>query len=242
MCIRDRVTFILDEKEEYRWVTAVNPSLNLMLGYIWPASDYPWLNLWLRLDNNAPFARGLEFGSTGLHKTWPELLGMEQIFGRKLYEEIGVNDTIVKTYFAFMSKIPSDYKGVESVTMDGEKIRVEEYDMELERVIELAIRDTLTGIEPTVHEENEALILGQNYPNPVHQETSISYTLSHEGRVTLELFNATGQLVQTLVNGFRVAGDHIVSLHASGLPAGIYSYRLRAGNSQSQKKMILSNN
>jgi len=60
--------------------------------------------------------------------------------------------------------------------------------------------------------------------------------------VTLELFNATGQLVQTLVNGFRVAGDHIVSLHASGLPAGIYSYRLRAGNSQSQKKMILSNN
>jgi hypothetical protein len=28
------VTFILDEKEEYGWVTAVNPSLNLMVGYL----------------------------------------------------------------------------------------------------------------------------------------------------------------------------------------------------------------
>jgi hypothetical protein len=105
------VTFILDEKEEYRWVTAVNPSLNLMLGYIWPASDYPWLNLWLRLKDKAPFARGLEFGSTGLHKTWPEVMEMEQIFGKKLYEEIGADDTIVKSYYTLYVLDPLRLQG-----------------------------------------------------------------------------------------------------------------------------------
>jgi len=233
------VTFILDEKEEYRWVTAVNPTLNLMLGYIWPASDYPWLNLWLRLRNNSPFARGLEFGSTGLHQAWPELLEMEEIFGKKLYEEIGVNDTIIKTYYTFMSQIPSDYEGVESVTLEEEKILVEAYGKDPGKTIELAIRDTLTGMEPIVYDETEAIILGQNYPNPFYQETTIVYNLDFEGRVILEVFNATGQLVQTLVDGFQGAGDHRVSFHTSGLPEGMYSYRIRAGNNQSQNKMIL---
>ena len=36
------------------------------------------------------------------------------------------------------------------------------------------------------------------------------------------------------------SGDYRVSFNASGLPAGIYSYRLMAGSHQLQKKMILS--
>jgi len=124
------VSFILDEKEEYRWVTAVNPSLNLMVGYIWPTSDYPWLNLWSEIKSSVPFARGLEFGSTGLHQPWPELLEMDTIFGKKLYEEIDVDTTVLKSYYTFLSEIPSDYKGVESVTVAGGKITVEEYGLD----------------------------------------------------------------------------------------------------------------
>ena len=115
------VSFILDDKEEYRWVTAVNPSLNLMVGYIWPTSDYPWLNLWSEIKSSVPFARGLEFGSTGLHQPWPELLEIDTIFGKKLYENVGVDDTIKKSYYAFLAEVPSDYKGVASVTIDGGK-------------------------------------------------------------------------------------------------------------------------
>jgi hypothetical protein len=66
-----------------------------------------------------------------------------------------------------MSLIPSDYKGVESVSIEGEKILVEEYDLDPLRTIELAIRDTLTGIESRRQAETDALILGQNYPNPL---------------------------------------------------------------------------
>ena len=144
------VSFILDEEEEYSWVTAVNPSLNLMVGYIWPTSDYPWLNLWLRLQSNAPFARGLEFGSTGLHQPWPELLEMDTIFGKKLYEEVDVDETILKSYYTFLSEIPSDYKGVESVTIVGDTIKVEEYGLDQERSMVFDIGGILAAEEAVI--------------------------------------------------------------------------------------------
>lgn len=131
------VTFILDESGNYGWVTAVNPSLNLMVGYIWPVADYPWLNLWLNLNNHEPFARGLEFGTTGLHQPWPEVLATDTILGKKLYEEIDVDEEIIKSYYAFLSEVPSDYRGVGSVTIDGDMIMVDEYGLDPDRRIAL---------------------------------------------------------------------------------------------------------
>ncbi len=232
------VSFILDEKEEFRWVTAVNPSLNLMVGYIWPTSDYPWLNLWLNLKSNAPFARGLEFGSTGLHQTWPELLEMDTIFGKKLYEEVNVDTTILKSYYTFLSEIPSDYKGVESVTIVGDTIIVEEYGMDPERSIELDISGFLTGIEDTWTTQSEGFALSQNFPNPFSSETIIEYSLPIEGKVHLEVFNASGQSVQILVDEFQRAGKYKVTFNTSGLSSGMYFYHIIAGNKRQQKKMI----
>ncbi len=233
------VSFILDEKEEYRWVTAVNPSLNLMVGYVWPSSDYPWLNLWYNLKNNAPFARGLEFGSTGLHKTWPELLQMDTIFGKKLYEELDVEETVVKSYYAFLTEIPSDYKGVASVSVVGDTIQVDEYGLDPERRLMLNIQDNTTGFESTANIQPGGFVLSQNAPNPFTHETGIEYSLAGEGQVRLKVYNATGQCVQTLVNEFQAAGDYKVTFSSCGLPCGIYFYQLKAGYHQLQKKMIL---
>ncbi len=232
------VSFILDEKEEFRWVTAVNPSLNLMVGYIWPTSDYPWLNLWLNLKSNAPFARGLEFGSTGLHQTWPEVLEMDTIFGKNLYEKLNVGDSIKKSYYAFLSEIPSDYKGVESVTIVGDTIKVEEYGMDPERSIELDISGFLTGIEDTWTTQSEGFVLSQNFPNPFSSETIIEYSLPIEGKVHLEVFNASGQSVQILVDEFQRAGKYKVTFNTSGLSSGMYFYHIIAGNKRQKKKMI----
>jgi len=83
------------------------------------------------------------------------------------------------------------------------------------------------------------LALGQNYPNPFNPETSISFDLVEDGVVSLEVFNAVGQRVATLVNGSMNAGRHNVTFHADGLPSGLYFYRLTAGATTLQKKMLL---
>ena len=235
------VTFSLDSNQEYGWVTAVNPSLHLLVGYTWTVADYPWLNLWLNLQNDKPFARGLEFGTTGLHRTWPEVLAMDTIFGKKLYEEIGVHDIIVKSYYAFLSEIPPDYKGVQSVSMAGDKIRVEEYGLDQSRTITLDINGILTDIDPRDPLPSRQFVLSQNHPNPFQTETVIAYRLPREGHVHLEIFSALGQSIRILVDEHQEPGEHRVAFNASGLPDGLYFCRITSGMIHQQRKMILLN-
>jgi len=86
--------------------------------------------------------------------------------------------------------------------------------------------------------------LEQNYPNPFNPSTSIQYAISSTQFVTLKIFNALGQEVETLVNEYQEAGVHSTSFIANssadgGLPSGVYLYKLSAGEYNEVKKMLL---
>jgi hypothetical protein len=69
--------------------------------------------------------------------------------------------------------------------------------------------------------------LEQNYPNPFNPTTTIGYALHERSHVTIDLFNALGQHVATLVEGEKEAGRHEVQFNASHLASGTYLYQLR---------------
>ncbi len=105
----------------------------------------------------------------------------------------------------------------------------------------------ITGVE-----ETDALptkfSLSQNYPNPFNPTTKINYTIpnyvekNHDfslQHVTLEIFDALGRKIATLVNARQPAGNYSVQFNASKLTSGIYFYTLRAGAFTATKKMIL---
>ena len=81
--------------------------------------------------------------------------------------------------------------------------------------------------------------LSQNYPNPFNPTTAFSYQLSAFSSVTIKVFDVLGREVATLVNQNSPAGRYTVRWDASGMPSGVYVYRLEAGNQVSAKKMIL---
>lgn len=114
------VSFTIDE--EYGWVTACNAEKGLMIGYLWKASEYPWFSAWRHTEKGKPFARGLEFGTTGLHQPYPILVAKGRIFGRSLYEYLDANETASKSFACFLFPIPKDYKGVARLTYDGKEI------------------------------------------------------------------------------------------------------------------------
>jgi hypothetical protein len=81
--------------------------------------------------------------------------------------------------------------------------------------------------------------LVQNYPNPFNPSTTIQFALPQSTFVTLKVFNALGQEVSTLVNGFTESGFHSINFDASNLNSGIYFYKLDAGQYSDVRKMTL---
>jgi hypothetical protein len=79
----------------------------------------------------------------------------------------------------------------------------------------------------------------QNFPNPFNNSTVISYSILQEGLATLKVYNLLGEEVAEIVNDTKQTGNYEVSFDATGLPSGIYFYRLRAGDFIKTKKMIL---
>ena len=131
------VSFVVEDARG--WVTASNPAKGLLLGYTWLTAEYPWLNIWRHVQDGHPLARGLEFGTTGLHQPFPVLAKKGTIFGRPLFAYLDAGETQGRGYTAFLAEIPKDYKGVERLTFEAKgkdvKITLRERDSRPDRDI-----------------------------------------------------------------------------------------------------------
>ncbi|MCI0695593.1 cohesin domain-containing protein [candidate division KSB1 bacterium] len=79
----------------------------------------------------------------------------------------------------------------------------------------------------------------QNYPNPFNPTTTIKYGVPRQSRVKVELFNTLGISVAVLVNENHQPGYYTVKLERTGLPSGMYFYKLTAPGWVETKKMLL---
>lgn len=118
------VSFVIDEP--WGWVTAVTPAPGLMLGYLWKTSEYPWLSIWRHVVDGKPFARGLEFGTTGLHQPYPILAEKGRIFDRRLFSYLDAGESHTRTFAAFLARTPAGSQGIRQIALEGAKIVVTE--------------------------------------------------------------------------------------------------------------------
>jgi flagellar hook assembly protein FlgD len=97
--------------------------------------------------------------------------------------------------------------------------------------------------------------LGNNYPNPFNPSTTITYTVGNAfmrsasaestgEAVRISVYNIKGQLVKTLVNEYKEAGQHKVvwngeSEQGKKMSSGIYFYRMETKRGNITKKMLL---
>jgi hypothetical protein len=84
-----------------------------------------------------------------------------------------------------------------------------------------------------------SLVLEQNYPNPFNPITTISYQLSADSNVELNIYDLNGCFITDLINEHQDAGDHEIHFNGSGLSSGVYICRLQAGNVVRSMKMLL---
>ena len=81
--------------------------------------------------------------------------------------------------------------------------------------------------------------LFQNYPNPFNPSTKIKFVIPKSSFVNLKVYDVLGREIVTLVNEEKSAGEYEIEFDATGLPSGVYIYKLQAGSYTSFKKMIL---
>ncbi len=90
----------------------------------------------------------------------------------------------------------------------------------------------------------EQFVLYPNYPNPFNPVTTIRYDLSKESYVELTIYDMLGNVVNNLVNANQSSGYKSIqwdAINNQGEPvsAGVYLYKIQAGDFVDTKKMIL---
>lgn len=97
----------------------------------------------------------------------------------------------------------------------------------------------MNDLEPT------EFYLGQNYPNPFSEITTIKFCVAYKTKVKLEVFDSEGKMIKELLNKVKEAGTYGVeyqsAVHNQQSADEIYFYQLEAGDFLSRKKMIIQN-
>lgn len=68
------------------------------------------------------------------------------------------------------------------------------------------------------------------YPNPFNPISTIRFSLTETGYISLKIFNLMGQPVAELLNSVLPAGLHEVEFQGENLASGKYFIRLQAGD------------
>lgn len=99
--------------------------------------------------------------------------------------------------------------------------------------------DSITSVENPKDVSTKSTI--SNFPNPVNNTTTFTYRLDAPGKVTLKIYDITGQEVITLVDDYQGIGEQKIDWDVKGsngliTPSGTYLYELNvvtSGNAQS---------
>ena len=129
---------------------------------------------------------------------------------------------------------------LETATVPPQSLmRIRNNGVAIARGIYLSLKNQLTGIQTVTTEIPGGFSLSQNYPNPFNPVTNFEFQIADFGSVKLEIFDALGRKIETLVDSRLKPGTYRVDWSAAKYPTGIYFYELRTKSFTKTKKMVL---
>lgn len=85
--------------------------------------------------------------------------------------------------------------------------------------------------------------LGRNFPNPMRDRSTISFTVAENGPVRLAIHDATGRTITTLINEEMAPGEYEahfdMNMLAEPLPSGVYYCRLTTANVSETQRLVV---
>lgn len=113
---------LLDQTRPLSYFTLYNVDYPLLVGYLFPTADNPWLVDWQENKSNlgAPangqmIARGIEFGTSPFDEGLRNSVDRGSLFGVPTYQWIGGRQRLKTTYTIFLTEIPRGFHGVQDI-------------------------------------------------------------------------------------------------------------------------------
>lgn len=120
------------------------------------------------------------------------------------------------------------------ISSDGSPLTMGAYDVGCEEVLSNVYQNQIAY----------SFRIEQNYPNPFNPITTLKYELPEDSFVDVTIYDMLGNVVNNLVNANQSSGYKSIQWDATNnqdepVSAGVYLYKIQAGNFVDTKKMIL---
>ncbi len=95
--------------------------------------------------------------------------------------------------------------------------------------------------EPNVSNDDELaqLVSLKSFPNPFFDSTEISFSLTRSEKVSLQIYNLKGQLVEVILNEMKPAGLTTLEWNPNKLSSGIYFIKLSTKDKDIIRKVVM---
>lgn len=84
---------------------------------------------------------------------------------------------------------------------------------------------------------NNGITVSEPNPNPAAYNTSISFELTNDANVQIDLYDMSGKKVGVLYNSDAQTGSTTVNVDLSAYPSGVYTYVVRVGETIMKKQL-----
>ena len=120
---------LADRSRAQSWFTVFNADYPLLVGYVFPTDDHPWIIDWQnqpRADAATGTARGIEFGTSPFDEGLRKSVERAQLLGVPTYRFIGARQRLSTTFMMFLREVKVGFRGVQDVRVDtGSPVIVE---------------------------------------------------------------------------------------------------------------------
>jgi uncharacterized protein (DUF1501 family) len=143
----------------------------------------------------------------------------------------GGNLPLQNDYRQVFTTILQDWMGADTTTLQSTKL-----DSFADKKLDLVQNWPLASDTKFVTERFKLMDCA---PNPAKGFTTISYYINTAMHVSLDLFTGDGRLLKKLVDEKKEVGEHKIQVDLTGLPSGMYVYKVKSGMFEKAKKLIV---
>ncbi|MGL6269377.1 MAG: T9SS type A sorting domain-containing protein, partial [Chitinophagaceae bacterium] len=89
-------------------------------------------------------------------------------------------------------------------------------------------------------ENKDSYFLGQNYPNPAKNHTTINFGVKEKTHINLVLYDMQGRKIKVIVNGIKEPGIYTMDVDLKNIGRGLYYYKLSSYEFNMMKRLIVN--